>query len=112
MKLVGLVREQTYVSLVPVSEYEIKTVTRGISYKFTILNSLKINTSWENCHHFPLAYQNLTKPADLERGDTRLPHVGFSDSDGMKYHSFIRWNFSQLNSLKIKVFKESDVMEF
>ena len=30
----------------------------------------------------------------------------------MKYHSFIKWNFRQLNSLKIRVFKENEVMNF
>ena len=75
-----MVREQIEVSLVSVSEAEVKTVTRGIQYKFAILNSPKINTLWENCHQFHLAYQNLTKPTDLERGYLRLQLVGFSDS--------------------------------
>ena len=52
------------------------------------------------------------KPIYLEIGDPRIPQVVFSDSDGMKYHSCIKWNFSQLNSLQIRVFKESEVMEF
>ena len=95
-----------------VSEFEVKTVTRGIQYKFAIQNSPKIHTLWENCHQFLLAYQNLTKPTDLERGDRRLQQVGFSDSEGLKYQSFIRLNFSKLNNLKIRVFKESEVMEF
>ena len=30
----------------------------------------------------------------------------------MKYHSCSRWNFIQLNNLIIRVFKESEVMEF
>ena len=73
MKLIGIVREQTEVSLVPVSASEVKIVTRGNPYKFVILNSPKINTLWENCHHFPLAYQNSMKPTYLERENTRLP---------------------------------------
>ena len=72
MKLVGLVSKQTDISQVLVSKSEVKTVTRGIHYKFAILNSPKINTLWENCHQFLLAYQNLMKPADFERGDPRL----------------------------------------
>ena len=72
MNLVGLVRERKEVSLAPFSESEVKTVTRDILYKFAILNSPKINTLWENCHQFLLAYQNLTKVVDLERGDPRL----------------------------------------
>jgi hypothetical protein len=68
-----MVRGHTEVSLLLVSKYEVKTVTHGIPYKFTIMNSPKINTLWENCHHFPLAYQNLRKPIDLERRDPRLP---------------------------------------
>ena len=75
--MVGMVREMDEVSLVPVSEAEVKTVTRDIQYKFAILNSPKINTLWENCHHFLLANQNLTKPIELERGDPRLPKVSF-----------------------------------
>ena len=80
MKLVGLVMEQTEVYQVLVLKSKVKIVTCGIHYKFAILNSPKINTLWENCHEFLLAYQNLTKPADLERGDPRLQLVGFSDS--------------------------------
>ena len=83
--MVGMVREQIEASLVPVSKFEVKTVTHGIQYKFTILNSPKINTLWENCDQFHLAYKNLTKPADLERGDPRLQLVGFSDSEGPKF---------------------------
>ena len=79
MKLVGLVRSWTEVFLIPVSESEVKTVTRGIHYKFAILNSPKINTLWENYHQFLLAYQNLMKPTDLERGDSRIQQIGFSN---------------------------------
>jgi hypothetical protein len=67
-----MVRKQTEVSQVLVSESKVKTVTRGIHYKFAILNSLKLNTLWENCDQFLLQYQNLKKPVDLERGDPRL----------------------------------------
>ena len=105
MNIVRLIREWTEVPLVPVSKYEVKTVTSGILYKFAILNSPKINTLWENCHHFLLAYQKLMKPVDLERGDTRLQKVGFSDSEGPKFKSYITWKFGQQNSLQIKVFK-------
>ena len=105
MKLVVLVRVRTKASHVPISESEVKTMTYGIYYKFTILNSPKINTLWENCHQFPLAYQNLTKPVDLERGDPRLQMVGFSDSEGPKFQLYIRWKFGQYNSLPIGVFQ-------
>ena len=77
MKLAGMVRAQTEYSLVSISEAEVNTVTRGIQYKFAILNSPKINTLWENCDQFHLAYQNLTKPADLERGNPRLTRYNF-----------------------------------
>jgi hypothetical protein len=93
--MVGLVRKQIEVSLVPVSEVEVNTVTRGIQYKFIILNSPKINTLWENCHHFLLAYQNLTKPVDLETGDLRLPKVSFSNLEGHKFQSYISWKVEQ-----------------
>ena len=105
MKLVGLVRKWTEVSLVPVPEAEVKTVTRGIQYKFTILNSPKINTLWENCHHFLLAYQNLTKHTNLERGYPRLPKVSFSNLEGHKFQSYISWKVGQQNSLPIRVFQ-------
>ena len=72
-----LVRKRTEVSQVPVSKSEVKTVTHGIHYMSAILNSQKVNTLWENCHHFPLAYQNLMKPVDLERGDPMLKQVVF-----------------------------------
>ena len=85
MKLVGLVRSKMKVSLVPFSESEVKTVTCGIHYKFTILNSPKINTLGGNCHQFLLAYQNLTKPADWRGGDPRLQQIVFSDLEGLKF---------------------------
>ena len=103
--MVGMVREQIEVSLVLVSEVEVKTVTRGIQYKFAILNSPKINTLWENCHQFHLAYQNLTKPTYLERGDAGLQLVGYSNSEGPKFQIYIRWKFGQQNSLPIGVFQ-------
>ena len=80
-------------------------MTRGIQYKFAILNSPKINTLWENCHHFHLAYQNLMKPIDLERGDPRLPKVSFSNLEGHKFQSYISWKVGQQNSLLIGVFQ-------
>ena len=95
MKLVGLVRKKTKVSQVPVLEFEVKTVTRGIHYKFAILNSPKINTLEENCHQFLLAYENLTKPTDLERGDPRLQQVGFSNIEGPKFQIYIMWKVRQ-----------------
>jgi hypothetical protein len=52
------------------------------------------------------------KYADLKRVKPRLTQLGFSNLEGLKYQCCIRWNFSQLNSLKIRVFKESEVMEF
>ena len=103
--MVGMVRERTEYSLVSISEPKTKTVTRGKPYKFAILNSPKINTLWANCHQFHLAYQNLTKPADLERGDPRLQLVEFSDSEGPKFQIYIRWKFGQQNSLPIGVFQ-------
>ena len=80
-----MVRGRIEISLVPISEYAVKTVTRDIPYKFAILNSPKINTLGENCHQFLLAYQNLTKPADLERGDPRLQQVGFFAQRGRNF---------------------------
>ena len=85
MKPIVLVREQTLYYPVLISESEVKTVTRGIHYKFDIRNSPKINTLWENCHQFLLAYQNLMKPTDLERGNPRLQQVIFLDSEGPKF---------------------------
>ena len=91
--------------LVPVSEAEVKTVTCGIQYKFAILNSPKINTLWENCHHFLLENQNLSKPANLEREDPRVPKVSFSNLEGHKFQSYISWKVGQQNSLPIGVFR-------
>ena len=75
-----MVKKQTEVSLVLVSKSKVKTVTRGIPYKFAILKSPKINTLWEPFRHFILAYQNLMKPTEFERRDTWLPQVGCLDS--------------------------------
>ena len=90
-----MVREQTEFFLVLVLEAEVNTMTRGIQYKFAILNSPKINTLWENCHHFLLAYHNLKKPIDLERGDPRLPKVSFSNLERHKFQSYISWEVEQ-----------------
>ena len=73
------------IPLVTVLTSDSKTVTRGIHYKFVILSSLKINKLGENCHQFLLAYHNLMKPIDLERGDPKLQNVGFLDSEGPKF---------------------------
>ena len=100
-----MVREWTKVSLILVSKAEVKTVTRGIQYKFAILNNPKINTLWENCHDFLLAYQNLMKPVDLERGDPRLPKESSSNLEGNKFKSYISWKVIQQNSLPIGVFE-------
>ena len=67
-----MVREQTEVSMVLVLESEVKTMTRGIPYKFAIQKSPKINTLWEPFRHFILAFQNFMKPIVFERGDPRL----------------------------------------
>ena len=67
-----MVREWIEVSLVPVSELEVKTGTRGIPYKLAMLKIFKINTLWEPFHHFHLEYQNSVKYADLKRGNPRL----------------------------------------
>ena len=72
MKLVGIVRAWTEVSLLPVSELEVKTGTRGIPYKFAMLKIPKINTLWEPFHHFHLEYQNSMKSTDLKRRHPRL----------------------------------------
>ena len=77
-----------------------------------MLKSPKINTLWEPFRHFHLEYQNSMKYVDLKRGNTRLTQVEFSNLEDLKYQSCVEWNFSQLNSLKIRVFKESEVMEF
>ena len=76
----------------------------GRPYKFALLNSPKINTLWENCHLFLSAYQNLPKHTDLERGNPRLPQVGFSNLEGPKLQSCIRQKFDQLNFFQIRVF--------
>jgi hypothetical protein len=68
-----MVRRWNEVSLVFILGTEDKTMTCGMLYNIDLLKSLKINTLWENCRHFPLAYKNLTKLAALERGNIRIP---------------------------------------
>ena len=75
-----MVRAWNEVSLVSILGLEKKTVTRGRPYKFDLLNSPKINISWENFHHFLLAYNNSTKPKKLEIGHIKIPQSKFSDS--------------------------------
>ena len=70
-----MVRERSEVFLVPMSELEVKTGTRGIPYKFYMLKIPKINTLWEPFHHFHLEYQNSMKSLDLKRGNPRLTQL-------------------------------------
>ena len=71
-----------------------------LMYQFAILNSPKINRLWENCHQFLLAYQNLTKLVDLERGDPRLQQVGVLDLEGPKFQIYIRWKVRQEGNIE------------
>ena len=75
MKLVGLVRGRSEVFLVPMSELEMKTGTRGIPYKFAMLKIPKINTLWEPFHHFHLEYQNSMKSTYLKRENPSLTQL-------------------------------------
>lgn len=70
-----MIREQTEVSLVPVSKLEVKAGTLGIPYRFAMLKIPKINTLWEPFHHFHLEYQNSMKSADLKRENKRLAQL-------------------------------------
>ena len=99
-----MVRVWTEIFMVSISWPEEKTITRGCPYKFSFLNSPKINTLWENCHHFFLAYKNLTTYKFKKRKSKDTIGRIFR-LKGYEYQSFIRCNLSQLNSLKIRVFK-------
>ena len=68
-----MVRVWIEVSLILVSVPKEKAMTHGGPYKFDLLNSLKINTSWENFHPFLLGYQNSMKNMTLARGHLRIP---------------------------------------
>ena len=79
--MVGLVRGRSDVFLVPMSELEVKTRTRGIPYKFAMLKVPKINTLWEPFHHFHLEYQNSMKYVDLKRGNPRLTQLSMLEKE-------------------------------
>ena len=98
MKLVGLVRKQTEVSLIPFLEFEMKTGTRGIPYKFAMLKIPKINTLWEPFHHFHLEYHNSMKSTDSKRGNPRLTQLSRLEKE--------------MESMKEEFYKELDALKY
>ena len=62
-----------------ISGSKTKIMTHGIPYKFTLLKEAIINTLWEICDHFPLAYLNSMKPMELGRG-----HVSISQAKNFR----------------------------
>ena len=71
MKLVGLVRKWTEVSQILVSESEVKIVTRGIHYKFAILNKLKINIVGK-LSPFPLGISEFDETCIFEKRKSKV----------------------------------------
>ena len=58
---------QTEVSGLSISETKDKTVTRGKSYKFALLNQSRIRSLWEIGHNFVLENPNQIKPVAFIR---------------------------------------------
>ena len=58
---------QTLVSWISISETKEKTVTRGKSYKFALLNQSIIRSLWEIGHNFVLENPNQVRPVALKR---------------------------------------------
>ena len=68
-----MVGEWTKVSQVPILESKVKTVTRGIHYKFAILNSLKINTLWEKLSPIPLGISKFDETYRFRKRRSKSP---------------------------------------
>ena len=58
---------QTVVSWISISETNNKTVTRGKSYKFALLNQSIIRSLWEIGHNFVLKNPNQFRLVGFER---------------------------------------------
>ena len=57
----------TLVFDISISEPKEETVTRGKSYKFTLLNQSRIRSLWEIGHNFVLENPNQVRTMEFER---------------------------------------------
>jgi len=84
------------VSCMCVSDSKVETVTRGMSYKFALLNQSKSKSLWEISHNSSLENPIWLKLAALERGRRRLLQVAISKLDDLKLQRYIRFNIRLL----------------
>ena len=83
------------VYLVKISEYEMKIVTLGISYKAALLKEPIFSTLWESCNVFLLVYQNSTKHTTFQRGHIKIPQTKKPVLYRLKLHSYLRLKVGQ-----------------
>ena len=76
--------EWTIVSCVSISELKEEAMTRGTSYKFSLLNQSIIRSLWEIGHNFGLKNPNQVKPMAFERRFKVLLHGQISDTKDPK----------------------------
>ena len=70
---------QPVVFSLSISETKDKTVTRGKSYKFALLNQSIIRSLWEIGHNFVLENPNQVRPVAFERSFRGLLQGQISD---------------------------------
>ena len=74
----------TVVFSLSISEPKEETVTRGKSYKFSLLNQSKIGSLWEIGYNFALKNPNQIRPMAFERSFRRLLQGLISDIEDPK----------------------------
>ena len=75
-------------------------MTRGTSYKFTLLERSIIKSSWEIVHNSALENLNLIRLVELERGHRGLLQVTILELDDPKLQRYIRFNIELQQSEK------------
>ena len=83
-------RAQTLISVVRLSDSEDEPVTRGISYKFVVLNSPVKLSPWEKDHKSQMVKPILMKPRVVDQGHANLLQYKFSDTVEQKFWRYHR----------------------
>jgi hypothetical protein len=83
----------------------IKCWTRGIVYKFALLEGPKNSKVWESYPNFNLAHPILAIPMALQRRHFIVLQAKISYLEGTKFHKYIRRNVFHEDKLQIKGLK-------
>jgi len=75
-------------------------VTRGTSYKFSLLKKCIIRPSWEIGHNSFFENPVSIRMVALERGLRGILEFGISDLGDLKFQRYIRFNIELMQSEK------------